>query len=88
MFVVGVVLCGPPPGPVTANPALVRDIVSLVAALVLLLYVFISGLTMASVIVLAAYYILLTGTSHIRCAHHMSIVLHTVTFAALKVQSL
>jgi Ca2+/Na+ antiporter len=63
MFVVGIVLCAPPHGPLKANTALVRDIISLVAVLLLLLLVFVKGLTMASVVLMAVFYALLTGAS-------------------------
>lgn len=60
MFVVGLILQHPHATPVEANAALVRDIVSYLALLMLLIPVFQHGLTLALVICMGAFYVALT----------------------------
>lgn len=61
MYVVGAVLALKPTGTLDANVALVRDVASYLILLLLLLPVFVWGLTLGSVLLIMAFYVVLTG---------------------------
>jgi ABC-type spermidine/putrescine transport system permease subunit II len=70
MYVVGVILARRPETALNANTALVRDIVSFLILLGMLIPAFLSGLSLKLVILMNGFYVLLTGVL-------LAVILHT-----------
>lgn len=67
MNVIGMIILLKPSGPMQANPALIRDVAGYLVLLLLMLPIFISGLSRFWVTVLNSAYAALTGVPRAAC---------------------